>query len=92
MSLVAIKDNIESPAVHKSYIRQNAQNEGLLDSDLDEFVYEESDDEDKLWKDETTQHIQDYSCLVNDENMIYDSLFGKTPQDMELGDISDQES
>ncbi|CAH1403599.1 unnamed protein product [Nezara viridula] len=92
MNLVAIKDNIENPVLHKAFIRQNAQKEAVGDSDLDEFVYEESDDEDKLWKDETTQQIQDYSCLVNDENMIYDSLFGKTPQDMELGAISDPES
>lgn len=77
-------ENIDCPVFHKLYLRR-MDSGASGDLQLDEFIYDESDEDEDTSKADCTQVAQDYSCLVNEKNPIYESLFANPSNDLELG-------
>lgn len=61
--------DIDVPAYHRFCPRPDLESERT-----DEFSCVYDDDEDTY---PYTQTIQDYSCMINEENTIYDAVFGE---------------
>ncbi|XP_014262248.1 metaxin-2-like isoform X1 [Cimex lectularius] len=73
MHLLNLTEDIDKPSYNKMYLNQVLGDPMLVSEGNNEFVYSENESR----FEGQPQEEQDYSCMMNEENQIYDALFSK---------------